>query len=62
MKPLPKDEKNPLAGDAYYDDLILWLANKEAKALIKFDAAPPPKAENDKKRSRPGTGPLAGHG
>ena len=49
MKPLPKDEKNPLAGNADHDDLILWLAYKEAKALIQFDAAPPPKAENDKK-------------
>jgi hypothetical protein len=42
MKPLPKDEKNPLAGDATADDLILWLAYKEAKELIKFDAAPAP--------------------
>ena len=49
MKPLPKDENNPLAGDANHDDLILWLAYKEAKAMIQFDAAPPPKAENDKK-------------
>ena len=40
MKPLPKDEQNPLASDAYYDDLILWLAYKEAKAMIHFDAAP----------------------
>ena len=40
MKPLPKDENNPLAGDASYDDLILWLAYKEAKAMIQFDAAP----------------------
>jgi hypothetical protein len=43
MKPLPKDEKNPLAGDASPDDLLLWLAYMEAKALIRFDAAPPPK-------------------
>jgi hypothetical protein len=49
MKPLPKDEQNPLADNAFYDDLILWLAYKEAKAIIKFDAAPPPKAESDKK-------------
>jgi hypothetical protein len=49
MKPLPKDEKNPLGGDATADDLILWLADKEAKAMIKFDSAPPPKVENDKK-------------
>jgi tetratricopeptide (TPR) repeat protein len=49
MKPLPTDEQNPLAGNAGHDDLILWLAYKEAKALIKFDATPPTKAENDKK-------------
>jgi tetratricopeptide (TPR) repeat protein len=49
MKPLPKDEKNPLAGNANYDDLIMWLAYKEAKAMIKFDDAPPPKGENNKK-------------
>jgi hypothetical protein len=43
MKPLPKDEENPLADDdTYYDDLILWLAYKEAKAMLKFDAAPSP--------------------
>jgi hypothetical protein len=42
MKPLPKQEKNPLAGGASPDDLMLWLAYKEAKALIQFDAAPPP--------------------
>jgi Tetratricopeptide repeat len=52
MKPLPKDENNPLAGGVnardYQDDLILWLAYKEAKALIRFDAGTPPKAETDK--------------
>jgi WD40 repeat protein/serine/threonine protein kinase len=42
MTPLPKDEKNPLADGASLDDLLLWLAYKEAKALIKFDAAPAP--------------------
>ena len=40
MKPLPADEQNPLAGNATLDDLILWLAYKEAKSVIKFDAAP----------------------
>jgi eukaryotic-like serine/threonine-protein kinase len=40
MKPLPKDEKNPLADNANPDDLILWLAYKEAKALIQFEPAP----------------------
>jgi serine/threonine-protein kinase len=38
MKPLPKDQQNPLADNASHDDLILWLAYKEAKALLKFDA------------------------
>jgi hypothetical protein len=42
MKPLPKDEKNPLAGGASADDLTLWLAYKEAKGLIQFDAAAAP--------------------
>ena len=49
MKPLTADEQNPLARNVTHDDLILWLAYKEAKALIKFEAAPPPEAENDKK-------------
>jgi tetratricopeptide (TPR) repeat protein len=49
MKPLPKDENNPLAGDADHDDLILWLAYKEAKAMIKFEPVSPPKSDNDKK-------------
>jgi uncharacterized protein HemY len=47
MKPLPKDEKNPLADKADADDLILWLAYKEAKALIGFDA-PPAAAQESK--------------
>ena len=34
MKPLPADEQNPLAEGASHDDLILWLASKEAKALL----------------------------
>jgi tetratricopeptide (TPR) repeat protein len=38
--PLPKWEKIPLAGGRSTDDLILWLAHKEAKALIGFDATP----------------------
>jgi thiol-disulfide isomerase/thioredoxin len=40
MKPFPTDEKNPLAGDANHQDLVLWLAYKEAKALIRFDTVP----------------------
>jgi WD40 repeat protein len=34
MKPLPKDEKNPLRNNAGHDDLIVWMAYKEARALI----------------------------
>ena len=49
MKPLPKDEKNPLADEADHDDLILWLAYKEAKALIRFDEPTPP-GESEGKR------------
>jgi hypothetical protein len=34
MKPLPADDQNPLADRASPDDLVLWLAYKEAKALL----------------------------
>ena len=49
MKPLPKDEQNPLANNADHDDLILWLAYKEAKAVTEFDAAARPKETSAKK-------------
>ena len=48
MKPLPTDENNPQAGDPDHDDLVLWLAYKEAKAMIRFEPVPLPQAENDK--------------
>jgi tetratricopeptide (TPR) repeat protein len=48
MKPLPTDEQNPLTGGARHDDLILWLAYKEAEAMIEFDVGAPSKTENDK--------------
>ena len=35
-KPLPADENNPLTDNANHDDLILWMAYKEAKALIRI--------------------------
>lgn len=41
MKPLPEDEDNPLVGGAGHNDLILWLAYKEARALIRFDVPAP---------------------
>jgi hypothetical protein len=34
MKPLPADQQNPLTGDDNADDLILWMALKEASALL----------------------------
>jgi hypothetical protein len=34
MKPLPADQRQPLANNAQADDLIIWLAYKEAKALL----------------------------
>jgi WD40 repeat protein len=37
MSPLPANEENPLAGNVSHDDLIQWLAYKEAKALIHFE-------------------------
>jgi hypothetical protein len=40
MKPLPVDEQKPLAGGADAVELIMWLAYKEAKAMIQFDATP----------------------
>jgi hypothetical protein len=43
IKPLPREESNPLAGGADLDDLILWLAYKETNAIVQFEAAPPPK-------------------
>ena len=39
MKPLPKDENNPLAS-ALHEDLYLWLAYKEARTLLKIDDLP----------------------
>ena len=49
MKPLPRDENNPHAGDPDHDDLVVWLVYKEAKAMIEFEPVPPPQTENDKK-------------
>jgi hypothetical protein len=44
MKPLP----NPSLDIPYLrDDLVMWLAYKEAKAIIKFDEAPPSAAKGN---------------
>jgi hypothetical protein len=45
MTPQPSDENNPQACGAGPDQLIVWLAYKEAQALIPFEAPPPAKAE-----------------
>jgi hypothetical protein len=40
MRPLPADERNPLAhGDL--DELILWLTFKEARDLLGLDTGSP---------------------
>lgn len=49
MRPLPKDDRNPLVDCAYYDTQIMWLEYKEAKAMIKFEAVPPTPATNHRK-------------
>jgi hypothetical protein len=49
MRPLPADEQNPLAGNAVHNDIVVWLAYKEARELIGFESAPPAKKANDKK-------------
>jgi WD40 repeat protein/tetratricopeptide (TPR) repeat protein len=48
MNPPPMDEDNPLAGNVYQDELIVWLAYKEARALIQFDPVLSPKVEDGK--------------
>jgi hypothetical protein len=45
MRPIPKDETELLAGGIDYDDLVLWMAYKEAMALLKLDQTPAPKVE-----------------
>jgi WD40 repeat protein/serine/threonine protein kinase len=49
MRPLPHDEKKPLEGEANADDLILWMAYKEAKAMINFDVVAPGKGSKERK-------------
>ena len=49
LKPLPVDKQRPLAGGADEDDLIMWLAYKEAKAMIQFDATRAAPAEHHTK-------------
>ncbi len=44
MKPLPLDEQKPLLGGGDENDVVMWLAYKEAKAMIQFDATPAARA------------------
>ncbi|HEY2911330.1 MAG TPA: hypothetical protein VGI99_13855 [Gemmataceae bacterium] len=36
MRPLPKDERNPMVGRINIDDLVLWMAYKEVRGLLKL--------------------------
>lgn len=45
IKPLP----NPSLDNQSGDDLVLWLAYKEAKTMIKFDEAPPPETRGNQR-------------
>jgi len=50
MKPLPADDKNPLVdGKSDHDDLILWLACKEAKALIQSSGESAPASRHQRR-------------
>lgn len=40
MRPLPANEMDPLAGGASADDLILWMAYKEARSLLLLTRKP----------------------
>ena len=42
MKPLPADEQNPFASGADHNDLLIWLACKEARELLNLPPARQP--------------------
>jgi cellobiose-specific phosphotransferase system component IIA len=42
MKPLPADERQPLANGADLNDVVVWIAHKEAKALLESNATAVP--------------------
>ena len=54
MRPLPRDEANPLDGGANHDDLILWMACKEATLLLKIDPRSVPRLGGEWTRTREG--------
>ena len=39
IRPLPDDDQNPLAGSASGDDMIVWLAYREAAAMLGLEAS-----------------------
>jgi tetratricopeptide (TPR) repeat protein len=41
MRPLPDDDQNPLASGASGDDMIIWLAYREAAAMLGVEASNP---------------------
>ena len=45
LRPPPADGQYPLVDGADHDDLVLWLAFREAKALIGLNAPPPPRQD-----------------
>ncbi|PHR97024.1 MAG: hypothetical protein COA78_28070, partial [Blastopirellula sp.] len=51
MKPLPADEKNPFVNDENHNDLIMWLAYKEAKALLAEFGTPGTTSDPDEESS-----------
>ncbi len=58
MKPFPRDEENPLTtagpdvpGNRHADNVTLWLAYKEAKAMIHFAAASAAPVQRDATRA-----------
>jgi WD40 repeat protein/serine/threonine protein kinase/tetratricopeptide (TPR) repeat protein len=48
MKPLPKDENNPPLAKTATPELMMWVAYREARTMIQFDAAPPRKVDRGK--------------
>jgi hypothetical protein len=60
MKPLPRDENNPLAGDPDHDDLILWLAYKEQRPRSSSSRYRRRKRRTTRNETGPGLAPRAG--
>jgi len=48
INPLPADERQLFANEAGPEDIIVWLAYREAKALVQANAQPDPAAPGKK--------------